>query len=768
MRPRVLVVLCALLAMSGAAHATSFVVPDDAELVAKSRAIVVGSVEGSFVQETDGVIETVYEVRIERTMKGLFRGPELVRVVAPGGVLGDRALLVEGAAHFDQGERVLLFLTHDERNRFVVTDLTLGKFRFVVSTAGERLLVREMEDVVGWDHHGRVHREKVRREEGFLHFVSEAIQKRVAADDYLVEASEVTLPPREEKRIAVNAPFPAETYTSWVSGQPTRWPNMAAGVTWHKRADQNIPGAADGGVSVIQNGLAAWANECGSIINYNYGGTTTTPSTNFDSVRVVEFNDPQNRIAGAWSGSGTIGICFLSFSSSHSFNSKTWWSISDADVVFQNGYSATHASFPTAMTHELGHGLGWRHSNQDYATGGACNASTQECTSAAIMNSTVNSGYGYNLQPWDVNAAQSVYPGGVCGPACVPPVITGHPQSTSTTSGSPRTLSVSATGTGPLAYQWFMGTSPNATDPIPGATGSSISVNPTVTTNYWVRVSNGCGTANSNTATVTVQPGTPPPGGGTEYDFNGDGRADVGVFHPANGQWYVQGLPSAVQWGGSGDTPVPADYNGDGRTDIGVFRRATGVWYVQSLPSAVQWGQSGDIPVPADYTGDGRADIGVFRPSTGQWFVQGLPTTVQWGQSGDIPVPADYTGDGRADIGVFRPSTGQWHVQGLPTTVQWGQNGDIPIPADFNGDGRADIGVFRPSNGQWYSQGLGSAVQWGQNGDIPIPADFNGDGRADVGVFRPSNGQWYSLGLPTTVQWGQSGDIPVEAPIARR
>ncbi|HEX2123214.1 MAG TPA: hypothetical protein VHL59_16400, partial [Thermoanaerobaculia bacterium] len=497
---------------ASAVMATSFVVPTDEELIAKSQVIVTGTVEGSYVQESGMSIETVYEIRVERSIKGLIVKPdELVRVVSYGGVVGDRGLLVEGEAHFRAGERVLLFLTR-HNGRWRTTDMTLGKFRFVTSTAGERLLVREMEDVVGWDHAGRVHEEKVRREAGFLRFIEGHVRGARESADYAVEASQVTLPPEEsdEPVMIENAPFPGWTYSSWLGSSPIRWPNAASGITFRK-SPQNISGVSDGGASTIQNGLAAWTNECGSAVNLIYGGGTSTQSANFDSVNVVEFGDPQGRIGGTWTGSGTVALTFLSFTGNpHQFEGRSWENITDADVVFQDGYPGTAASFPAAMTHELGHGIGFRHSNQDYETpGAACVPSKEECTSAAIMNSSVSGNFGFTLQPWDINAVQSIYPGGTCGPACTGPTITGQPQSTTITSGGSATLTVTAAGTSPLSYQWYIGATGNTSQPIAGATSNSIAVRPTVTTSYWVRVTNECGAINSVTATVTVQSSTP-------------------------------------------------------------------------------------------------------------------------------------------------------------------------------------------------------------------------------------------------------------------
>jgi hypothetical protein len=97
---------------------------------------------------------------------------------------------------------------------------------------------------------------------------------------------------------------------------------------------------------------------------------------------------------------------------------------------------------------------------------------------------------------------------------------------------------------------------------------------------------------------------------------------------------------------GAGDVPVAADYDGDGRADIAVWRPATGEWFLLGSGSGftagqllAQWGaaSAGDVPVPGDYTGDGRADVAVFREPAGLWFLRGLGS-IQWGGPGDVPI----------------------------------------------------------------------------------------------------------------------------------
>ena len=130
-------------------------------------------------------------------------------------------------------------------------------------------------------------------------------------------------------------------------------------------------------------------------------------------------------------------------------------------------------------------------------------------------------------------------------------------------------------------------------------------------------------------------------------------RADLAIFRPSNGQWWLNRSTAGVlatSFGISTDKPMARDFTGDGKTDIAFFRPSSGEWFVLRSEDlsyfSVPFGTIGDIPAPGDYDGDGKADLTVFRPSTATWYVnrttQGLLIT-GFGLDGDNPVPAAFT-----------------------------------------------------------------------------------------------------------------------------
>lgn len=665
---RLLFVFLATLLLASSAFATSFIVPTDRQMVAKSSAIAIGTVEGSYVRQFDPdgdlPVETVFEIRLERGLKNGGKAGDLISVVTPGGHIDGRTLYVPGAPQFVLGQRVLLFLTR-HKNHWETTDLMLGKFRFATTMRGDHVVVRDDDADVDTD---APRPEAMRSEAGFLRFIEGTVRGAAPAESYTLPPTTLSVSSQAQTSRAIVAdiaPFAPESYTQKFGTQGSKWsPTVAAtALNFFRRTGCGAPscdiGSPDQG---IVNGMAAWDNECSSIMMMVLAGTTSTPAgaidnpvtgpcTICDQKNVIEFNDPQNKIAGSWTGAGTIAVTTITVADDVPTVGANFLKILDADIVFQNGYNpSTEVSYPVAVTHELGHAIGFRHSNASPASpndsANTCNPATEECqtTGQAIMYWLVNSALGSTLQTWDIHAIQAVYP----GPA--------------------------------------------------GACSKYTGIFRPSNAAFFLKNANNTGFAD------TVITFGNPTDLSVTGDWNNDGIDTVGIFR--NGTFFLKNTNvtgfSDISFflGGPGDLPVAGDWNGDGITTVGVFRNGT--FFLRNSnsggpPDAIfNLGQAGDLPIAGDWNGDGIDTVGVYRPSTGQFFLKNTNSTgfadiafVYGGNPGDLPVTGDWNGDGKTTIGLYR--TGSFllrnsNTSGIADVVfNLGNPGDTPVSGNWIG-----------------------------------------------------------------------------------
>jgi len=198
------------------------------------------------------------------------------------------------------------------------------------------------------------------------------------------------------------------------------------------------------------------------------------------------------------------------------------------------------------------------------------------------------------------------------GGSCTAPSITQHPSDQTVTEGSTATFTVAASGTEPLSYQWQKdGVDLSDGGDISGATTDTLQIANCETAdegNYRCVVSNACGSATSNAASLTVTSG----GGGTEFIVESRAGGQNYANYSEVGSWADASCKSTAEGNTSGIGSRYAVIGSYDRRAIFSFTpSATGTYEVFTT-NCTTW-NSGNPLIHRVYHAGGSTTVGVCQ-----------------------------------------------------------------------------------------------------------------------------------------------------------
>lgn len=621
--------------------AATFELPTDAQLRDRADLIVVATVEG--VQTREGeerMVWTDHRLRVEQVLKG--NAGAGIQVTEAGGFANGRGVIVAGTPRYEPGTRVLAFLRARADGSYYTAFMSLGKYRFegallvrdahdIETLSGEPGETRDAETFMAAVRSGNFERAKITanvpkvgthvdppqnyvftggapvrpiRWEGcetacLIPFVHTGTQIGTVADENAIESAmaawstaslqlgyigkvftnEVGDDPADENAIILNYSGPSPGYCDAAIGCGT----VYFGET-HPFKSQTWYSVEDADVVVYAGSYTQTALE--TVLGHELGHTLAfkdAPVSN--ALMSASINLSRGAVLGQWdeealaqvysnaappcaivnnvnvTGGGTVNSgsqATLSATASGTAPfTYQWYEGTSGNTANPIGgaTSSTYVTPPINVTKQY-----WvkvSNSCPSSAPSATVTVTPQPCDQPVVTNHPASQsvlpntsvqlhaagngtmpfswqwyrGSPGNWTPVGTNSANYttgpltqttsfyVRMSNSCGAAdsnvatitvsaqCTTPVFTVQPGTLIVPLGQGSTLAVSATGTGPITYQWFRGAAPDDTQPIAGATSNSFAAGPFTTAGtyrFWVRASNSCGNTPSQTITITV------------------------------------------------------------------------------------------------------------------------------------------------------------------------------------------------------------------------------------------------------------------------
>jgi Dual-action HEIGH metallo-peptidase len=511
--------LCgAALLLASSAFAASYVVPTDQAMIARSNAIGVASAINTYVTNDPARgIETITHFSVGETIKGGAILGSSFDLHEPGGQFGKRLKIVFGAPKFAIGEPVLLFLYRFPDGALTTTDFGLGQFAFATDDNGHRVLMRSESDITGWDIDGTPHHERRRDAARFLDFVrANAKAPGSMQPSYYLPTRPLMTRSNSLRTTANFLPLGPTSYTlanTTETSNGFRWNVFPAAVNWNQ--GNTLPSAPGGGTTAIQVAFNAWNGDAASNVNYVLASSTANSSGILelaDGVNNIVFEKnlgtPYNCATGGLLGQG--GISSAVSDATNNVAGENFFKTVEADVSMNAGLNAcgtagtifTSGDFNTAVTHEVGHTLGFRHSDMTRDNSAACSTDPNlECSVTAIMKASIVHNINGALQQWDINAVRALYPAAGTVPAA--------PTGVNALAISPTQVSVSwSLVAGATSYQVFRRAAGSASFILIASPATNSFTDTTATANsaylYRVRAVNATGASPDSAADLAT------------------------------------------------------------------------------------------------------------------------------------------------------------------------------------------------------------------------------------------------------------------------